>query len=107
MFIYLIKIFDYSTKYYNKDIRLFITKCGNSISQAFLYYNNIITTIYLTYFVLQSEAKWFYYKVWQAVITKYVRYYKVWQTLLQNTSGITKCDSYYKLRRNTVKYLYQ
>ena len=57
MFMYLIKIFDYSTKYYNKDIRLFITKCGNSISQAFLCYNNIITTIYLTYFVLQSEAK--------------------------------------------------
>ena len=36
----------------------------------------------------------------QTVITKCVRYYKAWQTLLQSASGITKCDSYYKVTRN-------
>ena len=41
-----------------------------------------------------------YYKAWQTIITKCVRYCKVWQTLLQSASGITKCDSYYKVRRN-------
>ena len=47
-----------------------------------------------------------YYKVRQVVqsvtdfIRKCVRYCKVWQTLLQSASGITKCDNYYKVRRN-------
>ena len=53
-----------------------ITKCDNSISQAFL-----------TYFVLQSATKQFYYKVSKL--------------LFQSASGITKCDSYYKVRHNT------
>ena len=44
-----------------------------------------------------------YYKVWQTFITKFVRCYKVWQLLLQSASGITNCDSYYKVRRNTKK----
>ena len=43
--------------------------------------------------LLQSVTK-VYYKVWQTVITKYVKYYQVWQGV------ITKCDSYYKVRRN-------
>ena len=42
----------------------------------------------------------------KTVITKLLQsvievYYKVRQ-VLQNASGITKCDSYYKVRRNTV-----
>ena len=31
---------------------------------------------------------------------KRVRYYKVLHMLLQTASGITKCDSYQKVRRN-------
>ena len=42
-----------------------------------------------------------YYKVWQIVIAKCVMYYKVWQTLLQKVSGITKSDSYYKVRHSS------
>ena len=67
-----------------------ITKCDNSISQAFL-----------TYFILQSATKQFYYKVSKLLfqsasgITKFNRW------LLQSASGITKCDSYYKVRHNT------
>ena len=37
----------------------------------------------------------------QIVITICIRYYKVLQILLQSTTGITKCDSYYKVRRNS------
>ena len=45
-----------------------------------------------------------YYKVRQLIFLQSVTecYYKVWQTLLQSASDITKCDSYYKVRRNTV-----
>ena len=50
--------------------------CDNAVSQAFF-----------TYFVLQSPAKQFYYKVWQTVITKSVRYYKVWLLLQNKTEG--------------------
>ena len=57
-----------------------ITKYDNSISYAFWHIS---------------------YKLWQVVITKCVRYCKVWQTLLESASGITKCDSYYKVRRST------
>ena len=66
-----------------------ITKCDNSISQSFL-----------TYFILQSAPKYFYYilfhQVWQTVITKCVRYYKVWQTV------ITKCVRYYKVWQTVI-----
>ena len=61
--------------------------------------------------VMQSQAvikKWdrnqllqSYYKVWQKFITKCVRCHKVWQTFIQIVSCFTKCDSYYKVRRNT------
>ena len=44
-----------------------------------------------------------YYKVWQTVIAKCISYYTVWQTLLQSASGITKCGSYNKVRRNTLR----
>ena len=61
--------------------------------------------------LLQSVTTQVYYKVQQVVITKCIKYYNVWQivitkyvwqTLLQTTSGITKCDSYCKVRRNRV-----
>ena len=35
--------------------------------------------------------------MWQATVTECARYYEAWKTLLQSTSGITKCDSYYKV----------
>ena len=41
-----------------------------------------------------------YYKVRQVLQSVTDCYYKVRQTLLQSASGITKCYSYYKVRRN-------
>ena len=41
--------------------------------------------------VLQG-VKDYYYKVLKVL--------KVWPTLLQSVKGITKCDSYYKMRGN-------
>ena len=49
------------------------------------------------YQVIQSVTE-FYYKVCLSVITKCDR------GLLQSASGITKCDSYYKVRRSTTTY---
>ena len=91
---------------------LFITKCEGLLLQS------------ATAFLLQSATSvitkcdsFFYYKVRGSVITKCdsvfitkcdKRYYKVRQVLqsvtilLQSTTGITKCDDYYKLRQYKV-----
>ena len=56
--------------------------------------------------LLQSVTQ-VYYKVCQVLQSVTDYYYKVCQVLqsvrllLQSASGITKCDSYYKVRRNT------
>ena len=58
--------------------------------------------------LLQSVTQ-VYYKVCQVLQSVTDYYYKVCQVLqsvrllLQSASGITKCDSYYKVRRNTVQ----
>ena len=58
--------------------------------------------------LLQSVTQ-VYYKVSQVLQSVTDCYYKVCQVLqsvrllLQSASGITKCDSYYKVRRNTVQ----
>ena len=58
--------------------------------------------------LLQSVTQ-VYYKVCQVLQSVTDCYYKVCQVLqsvrllLQSASGITKCDSYYKVRRNTVQ----
>ena len=58
--------------------------------------------------LLQSVTQ-VYYKVCQVLQSVTDCYYKVCQILqsvrllLQSASGITKCDSYYKVRRNTVQ----
>ena len=58
----------------------------------------------LTHFLLKKETNQFYYKVWQAVITKCIKYCKEWQTI--TTKGakyykgwqiITKWVRYYKV----------
>lgn len=40
--------------------------------------------------------------MWQIVITKWIRYHKVWKTLLVRASGITKTESFWKVRGNKV-----
>ena len=52
------------------------------------------------YQVLQSMTE-VYYKVRQVFQSVTEVYYKVRQ-VLQSASGITRCDSYYKVRRNTL-----
>ena len=56
-----------------------VTKCDNSISHGFL-----------TYFVLKSVSKWFYYKVWQTVVIKCVRWCDRME--LQSALDIIMCD---------------
>ena len=51
--------------------------------------------------VIRKQLSKIYYKVWQRFITNCVRYYKCGRPLLQSGSGITECDSYYKVRLNT------
>ena len=56
--------------------------------------------------ILLQNVTGCYYKVSQVLERVTDCYYKVrqvyemWQTLLQSASGITKCDNYYKVRRN-------
>ena len=60
--------------------------------------------VFQNFKLLQSATK-VYYKVWQILQSATNVYYKVWQVLLQSATksslqsvtGITKCDSYYKV----------
>ena len=66
-----------------------VTKCDNSVSQAFL-----------TYFVLQSAQSNFITKCDRLLLQIASGITKCGRLLLQNTSGITKCDRlYYKVRQ--------
>ena len=64
---------------------------------------NIKNWYYKVRKLLQNETDNSYQKcdkVRQSFMIKCVRYYEVLQMLLQTASGITKCDSYQKVRRN-------
>ena len=82
---------------YYKVRQKIVLKCGRYY-KVWQLLKSVIESYYKVWQALQSVTE-NYYKVWQISQSVTTSYYRAW-LVLQSVTYITKCDNYYKVKRN-------